>query len=347
MHLPIGLTFTQTRKSKNRGFNLPKWLANHEGYIEEVNKQWSRRISRANMVGADSFERAALFKKTITYTATKFLSNIGIKHANDNITLLSLCTALIRLCTATKPDIVKINSLLKRHVALSSLVSINDGGVVYDKLVKELNKLLKNAIPMGFNASFVNERINSLSGFDDVLNNDDDNNIGRPPGTNNNPNAGHSSEQNNNDSARAATRARHDGCSQELNINNPNAGHSSESNNNDSSRAAARAIHDGCSQELYINNPNAGHSSESNNNDSARAAARALHDGCSQELNINNPKAGHSSEQNSSDSARRAAARAIHDGHSHELNINDSEGSAEPSNQSHPCHPDSEGSAEP
>ena len=32
-----------------------------------------------------------------------------------------------------------------------------------------------------------------------------------------------------------------------------NAGHSSEQNSNDSARAAARAIHDGCSQELNIN----------------------------------------------------------------------------------------------
>ena len=162
-HLPVGLIFINTAKSKKRSFNLPKWLASNPAYLKEVQRQWDMRSKRPIMRNANSFANMALFKKTITYTATNFLSKNSIKNTNDKISLLSLCISLIRLCTATKPDIPKIKLFINDHDYLSDFVSIDNDKIDHSKLTNKLNSLLKNALP--FNLHDFDKDVQALSGF--------------------------------------------------------------------------------------------------------------------------------------------------------------------------------------
>ena len=115
---------------------------------------------------------AALLKKTITYTATKFLANNSVKAKNNKLCKLSLCTALIRLCTATKPDINKINSFINtcNHNDMADLINIDmiNDTVDYDGLINQLNYILKDALPL--NIRDHDKVAQELSGFSDQVN---------------------------------------------------------------------------------------------------------------------------------------------------------------------------------
>ena len=194
-HLPVGVMFINTARSKKRSFNLPSWLASHPGYLEEVERQWDRRSKRVNMHNANSFAKAALFKKTITYTATKFLSNNSIKNKNDKISLLSLCISLIRLCTVTKPDIPKIKLFIDNHDYLSDFVVIKDNKIDHSDLTNKLNSLLKNALP--FNIHDFDKDVRDLSGFSSPAASAEvalPNNVGNPARVHPNVIPDHSSE---------------------------------------------------------------------------------------------------------------------------------------------------------
>ena len=162
-HLPVGLIFISTAKSKKRSFNLPKWLASNPAYLKEVHRQWVRRSKRPKMRNANGFTKMALFKKTITHTATNFLSKNSIKNSNDKISLLSLCISLIRSCTATTPNIPKIKLFIEDHDYLSDFVKINNDIIDHSKLTNKLNSLLKNALP--FNLHDFDKDVRDLSGY--------------------------------------------------------------------------------------------------------------------------------------------------------------------------------------
>jgi len=172
-HLPVGVRFASTAPSKRRGTNLPSWVASNPSLLSQIRVHWERRSARLNKKEHTAYDKLSLFKQTVVFTTTKYLStNSNIKR-NDDINELSIMTSLLRLLTATSLDMERVTAFLYRHQHLDQLITITNNDIKYNDLIDKMNILLKNAIPR--------EHDDDLNNID-LMNDDNDNNIGNTCG---------------------------------------------------------------------------------------------------------------------------------------------------------------------
>ena len=163
----MGVRFASSAKSKNRGINLPRWAADSEALSDQIRSEWAKRLGwlMSKNPNTSAYDKLALFKKTITFTTTKYLKTHSNTSLNNDINSLSIATSLLRLVTATTLDLERIHSFLHRHPNFDNYITITDDNIIYNKLNNYMKQLLKDAIP--------HEDDDDFSMLDDINVNDD------------------------------------------------------------------------------------------------------------------------------------------------------------------------------
>jgi ribonuclease HI/exonuclease III len=119
-HLPVALTFTQNTPTKKRAFNIPKWIADTEGFAEKVSAHWYRG-------GETPYEINKAWKEAVGKATKDIFKELkdGKKKVQGDLAFLSSAIAVIRACSARSQDKDYIESMLSKSSELRGLTLVN------------------------------------------------------------------------------------------------------------------------------------------------------------------------------------------------------------------------------
>ena len=121
-HIPVGLAFSSNVPGKKRGFNIPKWMGDTEGFAEKVWELWDQT--------GGAYECREAWKTAVAGAAKAYFEKGQQKifGVQDSLTFLTRAIAVIRACAARKQDKDRIRAMLARYEDIKSIVTLEEGG---------------------------------------------------------------------------------------------------------------------------------------------------------------------------------------------------------------------------
>ena len=130
-HHPVSMRLFSTERSKNRGFNCPRWIAKEEVFVDHFRHQWTMRQGKVR----DPFERLALWKRCVVKSTKHYFktNKDRIRKYSTNSALISRATRLLRLLRAEEQDLVRIHDMLEKDPLLKEKVSLHEQANRWDE----------------------------------------------------------------------------------------------------------------------------------------------------------------------------------------------------------------------